>query len=163
MGVDEAKHYLVSLTAMSLAGIATAPFDTIKTRLQMQVTVPGRPLLRGGDMAVHIVRTESWRALFKGVVPMLGRAFTHGALRMSLYDPAKTALASQVSSRPSAALTAAIKVTAAAASGAFAAIVSNPLELLKVRVQTDTASTSMWTMLRRTVQAEGVMGLWKGT
>lgn len=86
--MDKAQSYFVSLTSMSVAGVCTAPFDTIKTRLQMQQGAQRGFLAMG----VHIVRTESARGLFKGVTPMLGRALTHGALRMSLYTPAKSVL-----------------------------------------------------------------------
>ena len=95
---------------------------------------------------------------------MLGRALTHGALRMSLYNPAKDALLRALppsaSSTPSVFL--AVKIAAGASSGAFAALVSNPLELLKVRSQTQTSNASPLAVLRQLVVAEGVLALWSG-
>lgn len=154
-------NYAVSLVSMSVAGICTAPFDTIKTRLQMQRSIDTALQQRGFvSMGTHIVRTESWRALFKGVTPMLGRAVTHGALRMTLFAPAKDALTPVL---PAAVPPLLIKVAAGAISGAFAALASNPLELLKVRAQNETGRTSSpWLLLRQIMATEGVVGLWKG-
>jgi hypothetical protein len=161
--MDQAKQYFVSLTSMSLAGICTAPFDVVKTRLQMQQKQLNAPQRGFVAMLLHVWRTESWRALFKGVTPMLGRALTHGALRMSLYAPIKESISSLVPTlavQPAVAL--GIKIAAGASSGAFAALVSNPLELLKVRAQTDTAHTSPIKTFKHIVASEGVGALWKG-
>ena len=56
----------------------------------------------------------------------------------------------------------AVKIAAGAASGAFAALVSNPLELLKVRTQTETARVSPVAVFSELVRREGMASLWKG-
>ena len=49
-------------------------------------------------------------------------------------------------------------------SRAMAATVCNPLELVKVRMQSrGSRHRSAWDVLRNVVSADGVLGLWKGT
>ena len=176
------KRYLVSCASLGIAGVCTAPFDVVKTRLQTQTmqraasassAASPAPLGMFG-MARHIWVTESPAALMKGTVAMLGRMLTHGALRMSLYEPVKDGLLGLVAvdtSRSSTSGTGSqpplspaamfgVKIVAGACSGAFAALASNPMEMLKVRSQTERSNISTWALLRKILATEGLVAMW---
>jgi hypothetical protein len=148
----------------------------VKTRLQLQNTQTAvsssTPAQRLGMMGMFakVYREESLGAFLKGVGPVIGRASTHGSIRASLYEPLKDALWSppasslQKSSNTPASPPFLVKIVAGAAAGAVAAFASNPLELLKVRAQSDMSATpvSSFTLARRLLQTEGFFSMWRG-
>ena len=54
------------------------------------------------------------------------------------------------------------KVAAGSASGAIATLITNPIELLKTRLQSNSAQSPL-AVVRSVVARDGVTGLWKGT
>ena len=77
-----------------------------------------------------MVRDEGFQSLYKGIVPSLLRSAVYGGLRLGLYEPCKGALDWALDCTNI--LT---KVTAGALSGAIATATTNPMEVLKVRMQ----------------------------
>ena len=77
-----------------------------------------------------MVRDEGFQSLYKGIVPSLLRSAVYGGLRLGLYEPCKGALDWALDCTNI--LT---KVTAGALSGAIATVTTNPMEVLKVRMQ----------------------------
>lgn len=148
------------------------PVDVVKTRIQMDGAASAK-LYRGSmDCALKLVRTEGLTALFTGLSPALLRQSTYGSLRYGLYMPLRDLLGVDATRSGSIALWK--KVAAGAAAGALASGITNPTDLIKVRMQTDGMSSAragnvcpkiyrgvahcFW----RTVREEGVLGLWTG-
>ena len=78
---------------------------------------------------MNMVRNEGIQSLYKGIVPSLLRSAVYGGLRLGLYEPCKGAMDWALDCTNI--LT---KVTAGALSGAIATVTTNPMEVLKVRI-----------------------------
>lgn len=164
--------------ASCVAETATMPIDVIKTRLQLDGAC-GKYLYRGpADCATKLYKTEGPTALFKGLAPALLRQSTYGSLRYGLYGPIRNSLGVPSSSSSPAGSTTTShtdiplwkKIVAGGTSGALASAIANPMDLLKVRLQTDgqivklqsKQYTGMTHAFLSILREEGVMGLWKG-
>ena len=77
-------------------------------------------------------------------------------LRLGMYGPLKTAMGADTDP------TALKKIAAGSASGAIATFITNPIELLKTRLQSNSAMAPLQ-VLQKIVRENGVTGLWKGT
>ena len=112
--------------------------------------------------ASTILRTEGAAAFFSGLGPALGRGITYGGTRLGCYPEIKHALTQSTPLAPAGA-----GVAAGALSGVTAALLTNPLDLLKTRVQAPrppgvprpTAAAAF----RYVLATGGVRGLWAGT
>jgi hypothetical protein len=71
---NEFQVFAASVAGATASIGGTHPFDTIKTRLQSQVTTPGIQPLTGGQIFRNLLRTEGPLALFKGAIPKLASA-----------------------------------------------------------------------------------------
>lgn len=161
MGKDS---LLLEFTTSGLGvGVATActnPIDVVKVR--MQLSTLGGGLQSPGLLSTtsNLIRTEGMVALGGGMGPAVARAVLYGGVRLGLYGPIKGALSADQSFG--------IKLAAGTASGAIAAAASNPMDLVKTRLQVGAkdasgqARSSMGIM-RDIVRREGVGALWKGT
>ena len=67
-------------------------------------------------------------ALFKGVSPAMARGLVYGGLRIGMYSPIKTWMAGEGNK-----VNMQTKVVAGCASGAIAAAITNPIELVSSR------------------------------
>jgi solute carrier family 25 protein 14/30 len=131
----------------------------VQVRLQLHTQTAGPGLLA---TTLTIIRQEKWTALMKGVGPAVLRSATYGSMRLGLYEPAKHALATATRHDSSNPIPFTCKCAAAMASGAFAALLTNPLELIKVRAQADSLAVSSWQRLAAISRTEGVFTLWNG-
>lgn len=77
-------------------------------------------------------------------------------LRLGMYGPMKTAMGAD--NDP----TVLKKVSAGSASGAIATFITNPIELLKTRLQSCSTMGPL-AVIQKVVKKEGITGLWKGT
>jgi len=150
-----------------VAELGTFPIDTAKTRLQVQGQVSNEALrelrYRGMIHAIYrISREEGIRALYNGVKPAVLRQATYGTLKIGLYqgikrtintDPQKETLASNVFS--------------GVVAGAISSAICNPTDVLKVRLQAQTAGTvngsqGMLIAFSDMYRLEGMRGLYRG-
>jgi solute carrier family 25 uncoupling protein 8/9 len=149
------------------------------------------------DAFTSLVRHEGPLALWKGLTPSLIRAVCYGGLRLGLYRPIAVAVESATNTNqpgPSSATAGgegargspgarrgegnssmSTKVAAGCASGAFAAMLLNPTELIKTRLMADARSRSgvsasssaspmgPYEVLRGVVREKGIAGLWRGS
>ena len=120
------------------------------------------PLSSQFRTASTILRTEGAAAFFSGLGPALGRGVTYGGTRLGCYPEIKHALTQSTPLAPAAA-----GVAAGALSGVTAALLTNPLDLLKTRVQAPrplgVPRPSAAAAFRSVLAAGGVRGLWAGT
>lgn len=150
--------------SVGCANTITNPLDVIKVRLQL---ARNKAAKEGGvkppgmvQTGMNVVRNEGVLALWSGLGPSLARGLFFGGARLGLYTPIKTMLVPE--GQPSLNM----KVLSGSLSGGLAAAVTSPIELIKTRLQaagnTPGAATSSIGVIRAVVQADGVVGLWKG-
>lgn len=157
-----AMEYGVSGMSVGAATCCTNPLDVIKVRLQLADFMQRRGMLA---TASGIVQQEGFAALFKGLSAALMRAGVYGGARLGFYGPMKSLLS------PGKDPTFGTKLLAGMASGAAAAAIANPTDLIKVRLQAQKTGgaggiTPQYNgavgAITHIVRAEGVLGLWRG-
>ena len=107
----------------------------------------------------EIISREGVAALWKGTTAALLRSVSYGGLRFGLYKPIKTLVA------PDGNLSVAGKFGSALGSGAIASLLTNPVELVKVRLQANnsTKDMSITSMLVKVYETRGLRGFWAGS
>lgn len=151
-----AANFLASGGSVATGVILTNWVDVIKVRQQLAGS-GARNLAATGW---HVVRSEGALALQKGITPAVLRGVLYGGLRIGLYTPMKLLLGAD--GKQSSALGA--KVAAGMLSGALAAGISNPTDLVKTHMQKGGgARGGPFAVLARVVKTDGVRGLWVGT
>ncbi|KAI9201842.1 solute carrier family 25, member 30-like protein [Polychytrium aggregatum] len=148
------------------AALVTNPVDVIKTRLQLQGQLAAahdapkyNGFLRG---MLTIVTEEGPRGLYKGISASLLREGTYSTLRMGLYQPIKDALKTPGETHELLWK----KVVAAASSGAIGSAITNPVDLIKIRMQArgdqQVPYKNIIDAFRTIARNEGLGGLYKG-
>lgn len=151
-----AAGFAASSISVATATALTNWIDVIKVRQQLAGS-EGRNLVVTG---VSVVQQDGVGALFRGVTPAVARGLLYGGLRIGLYSPFKQALTPGEASDPGLLS----KVAAGMGSGAVAAGICNPTDLVKTRMQVAGASPkNPLTITAEVIREEGVVGLWKGT
>jgi len=152
--------HAVELVAGMTAGAATAailhPLDTVKVRFQ---AFEGRTGLQSGGpyasslaLVAHVVRTEGPLALYRGVVPAtVASGFAWGAY-LGMYSFYKPLLSTWPQGN----------LLAAVASGATCVVLTNPLWLIKLRVQLDATQQGPLAAAAGILRKDGVAGLFRG-
>ena len=98
---DAARTLLFGFTAGVAATVCNNPFDVVKSRLQARVTLgsgaspirPGVPTDSILATLLDIWRTEGWRGLYVGFVPKALRMGIGGAVGMTAFEAAASAMA----------------------------------------------------------------------
>ena len=141
--------------------LATHPIDTWKVSVQLRGQSHGSaPGGAAGALAalraVVSPATGGVAALYRGLVPALARESTYSAIRVGLYEPARG-----VAVRSSGSDGLAARLLAGGATGALAAALTTPLDLLKSRSQSGAPAAAR--SLRAIAAAEGgAAALWRG-
>lgn len=156
---DVAYHLGTSGMSVAVATAITHPIDVLKVRLQMQLVGQKGPLAGLGPLFVQQVRNEGLRSMYLGLTPALARSMTYGGLRLGLYQPTK-----YVCERTFGFTNIFMKIASGAFAGAAATAVSNPLEVIKVRLQMNSKLDTGGAIgvTRQIVSQEGIKALWKG-
>jgi solute carrier family 25 protein 14/30 len=135
------------------------PIETLKVRLQADSTPPKYKSMPHAFRLV--VTNEGVAGLWKGMSPAALRELSYSTLRFGLYKPIKTALGAGTARD-----TPVWKMLAAGGAAAgIAGLVSNPTDLLKVRMQAEEgAARSMAAHAREVYVSSGrrVLGFWRG-
>lgn len=147
-------EFMTSGISVGAGVVLTNPVDVVKIR--QQLAGQGRNVLSTG---FAVVRDDGPAALYRGVTPAVARGVLYGGLRIGLYTPLKNAMSPE-GQEPSL-LT---KIAAGVLSGAIAAGVSNPTDLVKTRMQaTGTVPKGPLVVAAEVYRTEGLQGLWRGT
>ncbi|KAJ7422734.1 Mitochondrial dicarboxylate carrier [Pitangus sulphuratus] len=115
--------------ASSGAACCTHPLDLLKVHLQTQQEVKMRMM----GMAMHVIRTDGFFALYNGLSASLCRQMTYSLTRFGIYETAKKHLG-QGSQGPPPFYQ---KVLMAAAGGFTGGFVGTPADMVNVRMQND--------------------------
>lgn len=170
-----------------VGAVVTSPLDVIKTRLQSDLRKNLSPagqyrsrflLLRGVQhvsdtfsIIANVYRTESGRALYRGLGPNLTGVVPARAVNFFTYGVAKGLIAPQFNDpqqiKPQTHLLSGI------AAGIVTSTVTNPIWLVKTRLQLDRIHSeasgpgtrlykNSFDCIKQTLQKEGFFGLYKG-
>lgn len=158
----------ISAAGPAFAAIFTNPADVAKTRLNMDRELESSrpPRYRG---MVHCVRSvwssEGAAGVQRGLSFSMFREASKCSFRIGLHEPIVNAIHQGPGPAPFA-----IKALGGLCSGGLSALICNPLDLIKTRLQLDAghACGSATTMsapglLAQVIREEGVSSLWRGT
>lgn len=166
---------LISSSGAALAALFTNPFDVAQTRLKLQneLLPPNAPRPYASTLGcmVDTYRLQGVGGLQRGLSLSLVRESSKNFFRLGLYDPLLIRIHSDAEG-PAPTIK---RFIAGFTSGGISALVCNPLDLLKSRVQAvgrrcangqldaDAAAGDWVRIGRGMVAREGVLSLWKGT
>jgi solute carrier family 25 citrate transporter 1 len=81
------QHLLLGGLSGAMGPMSNAPIDTIKTRIQRATHVPGESSTkRVVTLVNNILKTEGWRAFYKGLTPRLLRVAPGQAITFMVYE-----------------------------------------------------------------------------
>lgn len=137
-----------------VAESCTYPIDVFKTLLQLE---KGTPRARGTLVLSQIRNLGPFFSLYSGLRAALTRQVCYSSTRMFLYEESLRSVKSMDSSGVYSA------PLLAAFSGGIAQLITSPIDLCKVRMQSQPGVyPTMSSLFRQTIAIDGVGGLWKG-
>ncbi|KAL9285531.1 putative mitochondrial carrier domain protein [Arabidopsis thaliana] len=150
------SHFGISGISVALATGVTHPLDVVKVRLQMQHVGQRGPLIGMTGIFLQLMKNEGRRSLYLGLTPALTRSVLYGGLRLGLYEPTKVSFDWAFGST-----NVLVKIASGAFAGAFSTALTNPVEVVKVRLQMNPNAVPI-AEVREIVSKEGIGALWKG-
>jgi solute carrier family 25 folate transporter 32 len=159
-----ASNMLSGCAAGAMAAVFTAPLDLVKTRQQ----VTHRHSATHASIASttrHIWSQEGLRGFFRGLYPTLFSLVPTWAIYFTVYQSLKSTLAEQQLVAPD---TVRQHLLAAMGAGVTTNVCTNPLWVIKTRMQTQTmdGQTARYfgivSSLRTVAREEGLKGLYRG-
>lgn len=184
-------HFVAGALGGTAAATLTAPFDVLKTRLQsdyyhqqLLASRAARGVPSPSSMSftrsalLHfretfqilfaIPRTEGWRALFKGLGPNLIGVVPARAINFYTYGNGKRVLSTYFNDGKESAW---VHLCAAATAGIVTGTATNPIWLVKTRLQLDKSNAkskggrqykNALDCTMQTIRQEGIRGLYRG-
>jgi hypothetical protein len=137
----DAKKFLFGGLSCQFATLFTNPVDVVKTRMQLSgelssanEAIAAATAKRPGLIAVAqaLAANEGPRAFYRGITASILRVALYSSTRMGLYEPFKELLAPGVTASNTSLY---VRIAAGGAAGAIGALVSNPTDLVRVRMQ----------------------------
>jgi solute carrier family 25 folate transporter 32 len=154
-----------AVCAGAVANVATNPIWVIRTRLQTQEHVLGKPEYIGTwDVAKKMYEREGMRSFYKGMVPNM-YALVHVAIQFPLYEKLKHYGLEQTPEQDAGPLH---LVAAASISKLIASSFTYPLEVVRTRMHVQRGDgpqhryKTVWKSLKTILKDEGVGGLYSG-
>lgn len=158
--------------ADALSVMVSVPADVVSQRLQLQGVDSGGLRERSGvQVALDIMRREGPFGLWRGTGATLAFFAPNGAVWWTTHEHAKAALSGRsLGGEPRARGSApadpepssAVLVASGALAGVAATLVSNPLDVVKTRLQTSPVPLSLPAVLRAILHEGGWRGLYGG-
>ncbi|KAF8174220.1 mitochondrial carrier [Pholiota molesta] len=182
-------HFVAGGLGGTCGAIVTSPFDVVKTRLQSDLfrqkhsavnvlgggagcsAVFGAPrpanllynFVETGYIIRDIYREESFRALFKGLGPTLVGVVPARSINFFAYGNGKRLIADKFNHGEENSW---VHLTAAAGAGIVTGTATNPIWVVKTRLQLAHGSGQVlggsWLCVQRILREEGVRGFYKG-
>jgi hypothetical protein len=170
------SHFVAGMAAEAVSCVIYVPVDVVKERLQVRA-LGGGGGGGGGGWWRGVTHGEGARGLYRGYWATLGSFGPFSALYFTMYEALRErALEAAV---PAEAATPAaprqlptwLQAAVAAGAGAGASLLTNPLDLVKLRLQVWRAGggggagapyKGLWDGLRRVAREEGARGLLRG-
>ncbi|KAH0423726.1 hypothetical protein CcaCcLH18_11977 [Colletotrichum camelliae] len=189
-GTQAWVHLVAGASGGVATSILTSPLDVLRTRLQSSLyRQPSRPdvtariihhpsrtlstplghVLETFDILRSIRNSEGWRGLFRGLGPSLAGVVPATAIKFYTYGNCKRLGAWYLRCDEDEPI---VHAQAAVAAGLATATVTNPIWLVKTRLQLDRSQTHNRTMTRQyknsldcvqqVLRREGIRGLYRG-
>lgn len=147
LGMDRPLgHFIAGMGAEAVACAIFVPVDVIKERLQVQRLGASPILSTGGaappiytgsfDAICKVVQMEGMMGVYKGYGATMFSFGPFSALYFLFYEQAKILAAAATGAPSVSTLSTASTMAATATSGALASVMTNPLDLAKLRFQT---------------------------
>ncbi|KAG7395022.1 hypothetical protein PHYBOEH_004349 [Phytophthora boehmeriae] len=139
--------------------VTTFPMDIVKTHLQGQTRTGGQLMFSGPIHCFrHIVATDGLRGLYRGLPPTLMGVLPEKAIKLAVNEQLRETFADANGN-----ITMAKQALAGAGAGCAQSIITNPVEIVKIRLQ---MQTSLPVAERQTAMeiatSLGIRGVYKG-
>ena len=159
-------NFWTSAAGPAIACIFTNPLDVAKTRLNMERELQASHKTSGVfNVLQRTAQSEGVSGLQRGLKLAMVREASKNTFRIGLYQP----IVDMFHDKGSGPAPLRVLLGASMTSGAVSAFITNPLDLLKTRLQLDgshargTAAGTPIAMGAAIVREEGLGGLWRGT
>ncbi|KAJ1553425.1 mitochondrial aspartate-glutamate transporter agc1, partial [Cladochytrium tenue] len=157
-------NFLLGSVAGAIGATVVYPIDLVKTRMQNQRgKVVGELMYRNGwDCFRKVVRNEGARGLYSGLLPQLVGVAPEKAIKLTVNDLVRRSLADPATGRPNIYA----EILAGCAAGGSQVVFTNPLEIVKIRLQVQGEAAKATGAPRMSagtiVRGLGLFGLYKG-
>ncbi|XP_055629098.1 calcium-binding mitochondrial carrier protein Aralar1 isoform X3 [Toxorhynchites rutilus septentrionalis] len=159
--LESTYRFTLGSIAGAVGATAVYPIDLVKTRMQNQRTGSfiGEVAYRNSwDCCKKVIRHEGFLGLYRGLVPQLMGVAPEKAIKLTVNDFVRDKLTDKQGIIPRWA-----EIAAGACAGASQVIFTNPLEIVKIRLQVageiaGGAKVRAWNVVREL----GLFGLYKG-
>lgn len=157
-------HFTIGSVAGAIGATFVYPIDLVKTRMQNQRKVAASEILykHSWDCFKKVIRNEGVLGLYRGLLPQLVGVAPEKAIKLTMNDLMRSVLRNE---------NGAISLPAECISGGFAGmsqvIFTNPLEIVKIRLQVQGEAARLTGMPREGALSIcrdlGIRGLYKGS
>jgi len=163
-------HILAAGTAAIISTVAVQPLDVLKTRLQVRCILRSQSdEIRGVARNLqYLFLSEGAKGLYRGVLPSLLSVVPSISIYFTLYNECKRFMGGYPHDG-SPGKVALVQSLSAGIAACSTAVITNPLWVVKTRMQVQTHSSILppkyhdtWHTLKSIVAEEGVRGLYKG-
>ncbi|ROT40869.1 mitochondrial carrier [Sodiomyces alkalinus F11] len=162
--LESTYNFFLGSMAGAFGAFMVYPIDLVKTRLQNQRSArPGERLYKNSiDCFQKVIRNEGVLGLYSGVLPQLVGVAPEKAIKLTVNDLVRTRFTDKDGK-----ITLPAEIFAGGAAGACQVVFTNPLEIVKIRlqVQGEVAKTVEGTPKRSAmwiIRNLGLVGLYKG-
>ncbi|KAJ5708415.1 Mitochondrial carrier protein RIM2 [Penicillium malachiteum] len=177
---DPWSHLLAGASGGFATAIVTSPLDVLRTRLQSDfyqpvsrsstssaTSIPPQTNHKTLRIISNIYKAEGWRAFFRGLGPSLAGVVPATAIKFWVYGNSKR-IGAEVLNLPENSTV--LHAQAAISAGIATATATNPIWLVKTRLQLDRAQTTTGARryrnsldcVQQVIRQEGIRGLYKG-
>ena len=162
--LHSAHHFALGSIAGAFGAFMVYPIDLVKTRMQNQRSgrIGARLYDNSIDCARKVVRNEGFRGLYSGVLPQLVGVAPEKAIKLTVNDLVR----GKFSDPKTGAIDYKYELLAGGSAGACQVIFTNPLEIVKIRLQIQGEMAKQGNAPKRSamwiVRNLGLVGLYKG-
>ncbi|MCJ1468491.1 mitochondrial aspartate-glutamate transporter agc1 [Pseudocyphellaria aurata] len=163
--LESVHHFALGSVAGAFGAFMVYPIDLVKTRMQNQRSQRVGELLYKNsiDCAKKVVKNEGFRGLYSGVLPQLIGVAPEKAIKLTVND----IIRGHFSNKETGTIWWPHEILAGGSAGACQVVFTNPLEIVKIRLQVQgEVAKTMEGVPRRSamwiVKNLGLVGLYKG-
>ncbi|KAJ5908039.1 hypothetical protein N7495_000721 [Penicillium taxi] len=163
--LESVHHFALGSIAGAFGAFMVYPIDLVKTRMQNQrSTRPGERLYNNSlDCAKKVIRNEGFTGLYSGVIPQLIGVAPEKAIKLTVNDLVRGHFTDKDTKK----IWTPWEILAGGTAGACQVVFTNPLEIVKIRLQVQgEVAKNVEGAPRRSalwiVKNLGLVGLYKG-
>lgn len=163
-GAQTIYHFAMGSVAGALGATTVYPIDLVKTRMQNQrIIIVGEMVYKNSiDCFFKVIRNEGILGLYRGLGPQLVGVAPEKALKLTMNDLVRSILKDQKDGS----ITIPREILAGGCAGASQVVITNPLEIVKIRLQVQGEVAKLAAVPRigaiSIIKGLGLFGLYKG-